>query len=1074
MKRVLLYICIALATIGCTQDADVTSSSNNAVTITSNITTRVIDSQWESSDDIGVYMSSSDFGDEGSNVLYTTTSGNGVFSSNTPLYYPQSGVVSIFAYYPYVSDVDITAYSVDSNNQQVDLLSAVQSNITSSSSVVELTFEHLLSKISLTIKAGEGLTEADLSNLEVKISNISTTATFDITSNSANNLGAANNLSLTTATDGTSFEAIVIPQTLDNATFDFTTENHGFFSATISTTAFVSNSEYSYTATLNRDGVELTEANIDTWVENTETSATDVVDIKYGSDGVYYINTGAGLKAFADLVNGVENTTAVTLGEVNFSTTPQPNIDGVLTTNVDLSDISWTPIGSSANKYSGTFEGGGCKVRNLYINSSSDYQALFGYVSGATIQNLDVSGSVNGAMYVGGVVGAAYSNTTLTSCYNNASVTGSSDNVGGVAGYTSGSTISKSYNTGDVTGAANVGGIVGQSLSLVISCYNTGAIKNSGGDNTGGITGYANGNTVFNCYNIGTITGYSYNSGGIVGSTSANSVISACYSGSTYVVNAQNSSDSSVGGISGSAEATVSDCYYDSTIINSQVKGAVANSDGDTYYGFTTTEIQSDGFVVTLNNAAYAYNQTYPAISACAWVQVLGDYPLLDFDSTPSYTGDPDIELRIEYDQMRYYINTGAGLKAFADLINGEVNTTAITLGNITFSTTPQTVIYGYLTKDVDLSDVCYYVDGTPENDVSWTPIGNCTTSSVYSSSIYFYGLFDGCGYEIKNLYINSTSNFQGLFGYVYNPSFIKNVGIVESSVSGAGYVGALVGYAYGSADISNCYNSGSVSGTGKYIGGLVGCSESGIDITNCYNTGDVTGDSDSYTSSTWYIGGVVGSNSNSSTVTMCYNTGDVKASSYQYVGGVVGRNEVSSTISLCYNKGDVTGYMYTGGVAGYNYSYSISNCYNTGNIKGEDYYVGGITGTAHPFSADYTCVTTNCYSSGSVSSKTDTYIGGIIGFYYFYSSPIVTYCYYDKDTVDDEIDETYIYAPANAMYKTTLHSSYEEEETTYWGFSTTEMQDGTLYDYLNTGDGADCWVDVTNGYPILSWQVEE
>lgn len=59
MKQILLSIGIALAAIGCTKYADVTQSEDNALTITSNVTTRVANSEWETNDAIGVYMSSS-------------------------------------------------------------------------------------------------------------------------------------------------------------------------------------------------------------------------------------------------------------------------------------------------------------------------------------------------------------------------------------------------------------------------------------------------------------------------------------------------------------------------------------------------------------------------------------------------------------------------------------------------------------------------------------------------------------------------------------------------------------------------------------------------------------------------------------------------------------------------------------------------------------------------------------------------------------------------------------------------------------------------------------------------------
>jgi hypothetical protein len=63
--------------------------------------------------------------------------------------------------------------------------------------------------------------------------------------------------------------------------------------------------------------------------------------------------------------------------------------------------------------------------------------------------------------------------------------------------------------------------------------------------------------------------------------------------------------------------------------------------------------------------------------------------------------------------------------------------------------------------SDIDLSGVCHKVDGTPENDVSWT-----TDRRIWGNRLSFNGTFDGNGHKIINLYINQTAlDYQGLFG---------------------------------------------------------------------------------------------------------------------------------------------------------------------------------------------------------------------------------------------------------------------------------------------------------------------
>ena len=235
---------------------------------------------------------------------------------------------------------------------------------------------------------------------------------------------------------------------------------------------------------------------------------------------------------------------------------------------------------------------------------------------------------------------------------------------------------------------------------------------------------------------------------------------------------------------------------------------------------------------------------------------------------------------------------------------------------------------YFKLTADIDMSEK--YGADIGGSEVSWTPIGNDANQ--------FKGNFDGSGHKISGLYINSTSDYQGLFGYVGRGGTVQNLG-VDGTVNGIYYVGGVVGRNDGT--ITNCYNTGDVSGgsEGLFAGGVVGDNSNGT-VTNCRNTGTVSG--------SCYVGGVVGFNYNG-TVTNCYNTGDVSGDGY--VGGVVGTNY--GTVTNCCNTGDVSGSIYVGGVVGENDG-GLTNCYNTGTVSGSD-YVGGVAGRSYS-------TVTNCY----------------------------------------------------------------------------------------------------------------
>jgi hypothetical protein len=192
----------------------------------------------------------------------------------------------------------------------------------------------------------------------------------------------------------------------------------------------------------------------------------------------------------------------------------------------------WPPIGdSNPNYFTGTYDGQGFKVTNVYIHRpSTDYVGLFGvaYI-GAAISNLGVTGvNITGKTQVGGLVGAILK-ATLSNCYSTGSVTGNGNYIGGLVGYSgaaspNGSTISYCYSTCSVTSNASAiefGGLVGYNLSGTISnCYSTGSVGGLGsvfGGLAGGNAG--TGATIDKSYSTGGVSGTS--PGGLVSSNPA-------------------------------------------------------------------------------------------------------------------------------------------------------------------------------------------------------------------------------------------------------------------------------------------------------------------------------------------------------------------------------------------------------------------------------------------------------------------------------------------------------------------------------------------------------------------------
>ncbi len=217
----------------------------------------------------------------------------------------------------------------------------------------------------------------------------------------------------------------------------------------------------------------------------------------------------------------------------------------------------------------------------------------------------------------------------------------------------------------------------------------------------------------------------------------------------------------------------------------------------------------------------------------------------------------------------------------------------------------------------------------------NWIPIGEVGSGNNWQ------GTFDGNGHIVSGIYINTSSDDQGLFGVVENGT-IKNLGVKDSYIKGGWNVGGIAGSSSGT--IQNCYNTGSVSGNIR-IGGIAGGNWGTVQY--CYNTGSVScAERDA--------GGIAGNNGG--TIRNCSNVGSVGGK--DYIGGIAGATSPGSsdqTIQNCYNIGSISGRYSVGGIAGYNGERSIQNCYNAGSVIGIN-DVGGVLGE------NYSETVTGCY----------------------------------------------------------------------------------------------------------------
>ena len=243
----------------------------------------------------------------------------------------------------------------------------------------------------------------------------------------------------------------------------------------------------------------------------------------------FMLKTADHLAWFRDYVNGGHPSACAKIAD-DVKEIDMSSVCHEANTATNTEELSWDPIGNSNNnKYHGTFDGNGKTIRNLYINATSvitgfyGCAGFFGYADGGSIKKITfdnakvmstgdfwtgvlagVAGScieniktlancsvegksyvggiagvakdniincenlakVNGAFYVGGIVGGyEYSGKSITLCANYGVVTGSEHTVGGMAGYFGSGTLQNSANYGDVTGAFYVGNLIGNAQS---------------------------------------------------------------------------------------------------------------------------------------------------------------------------------------------------------------------------------------------------------------------------------------------------------------------------------------------------------------------------------------------------------------------------------------------------------------------------------------------------------------------------------------------------------------------------------------------------------------------------------
>lgn len=286
----------------------------------------------------------------------------------------------------------------------------------------------------------------------------------------------------------------------------------------------------------------------------------------------------------------------------------------ILTNDISLKNIEWTPLASNA-PFTGVLLGNGFTIKNLTITNSHQYVGLFGrnggIISDLRLENVDINlSNIKSDVYVGSICGENSGCITNVETSGNVNVPSHSSSynsyVGGVVGRVVDSSfyspICRVINNCNVTGPKIVGGIAALVTDESYSSFDY--LKNNGNVTSdyvaGGILGSATAKSEFHsCLNTGVISSSSY-CGGIVAMSPINSSDMDINRKITFdkcgnegkIISSSSANNIGAGGIIGSAfNVSCTDVYNNADVEGSLSGGLV----GIANYAVTILRSYSNG-----------------------------------------------------------------------------------------------------------------------------------------------------------------------------------------------------------------------------------------------------------------------------------------------------------------------------------------------------------------------------------------------------------------------------------------------------------------------------------------------
>ena len=654
-----------------------------------------------------------------------------------------------------------------------------------------------------------------------------------------------------------------------------------------------------------------------------ETVTEPAVENNAEGEPTYVVESASDLAWLAAAVNGTLPSTFATRA------TAVESYNFVLTSDIDLNNQPWTPIGfntkdesGNENYFTGTFDGNGHTIKNLYIDvKDKGGVGFFGAVANATIKNVTFDNvfvkaveSENDPVNSSGAEGKT-----------NYIVGG---HIGAVAGYDAapyGSNTGVTFENVHVKGliqiegetraaqGQRVGGIVGGKGYSHFSFKNVSVIGAEGSYikgycSTAGVIGHDQEPATFEDVTTDIdVYAVTFGAGGIAGIARQGSTFTNCVSKGDITLDASKTQLSSysanypfrVGGIAGcwseskTGVLTLNNCSYTGTLTSIDRGGNNVNTfDYEGYVGRGYTLKNCAGSTVNVNGTSYV--QAYDDV-----------YGLYTVDGV-------------------YQIGNVAALKAFATKVNAGETFEGKTVK---------------LVADLDL------------NNEEWTPIG-----SAYKDH-GFMGNFDGNGKTIKNLQMTALTPdasgyvYAGLFGVTEGTetqeNYIKNLTIENVTVETSGHiVAAAIAYPYYTT-VENVTVKGDINiKGGDYTAGVLAYTRRCVNAKNLA----IAGNANSVVEGRYTVGGVISDIQTNGGLTADYSNFSASgltvkgAKCVGGISGIISRQTLNG--ATVENVAIVSDDVRKGIVSGSIGDDAAINNIKANNVTGATSYVGATYGT--------------------------------------------------------------------------------------------------------------------------------